>query len=339
MSVRIPSFVKALRGDAGRGVSMDPAARPIGRGPVGVAFGLCGGYLDLLLMLFKKFFWQDGHRPDRPGFPLDRPGQPRGPVGVPRDDGRRLEPAPAGTRLDARGIVAVRDARDLGGPAEVAALRRLHLLLAAGLARLIGDAVAARRPDPRRCDTSLAGLLGAAGRPGGRSRRAGRRSGNPARWPDCRHRPPGARNVILIVWDTVRAYDLGALRLSPGYHPQPVAVGAAGRPVSLGGGAGPVDLSLAQLLLHRPVAVPAQYPVEVHARHPGSDPGRVPGLAGLSDRRVRGEHPVLQLRDRAGPRLRPFRGLPADAAVPARPRGPRELDPDERPVSRPLLRR
>ena len=115
-------------------------------------------------------------------------------------------------------------------------------------------------------------------------------------------------------------------------------MGTQGGPVRPRPGTRPVDVPLAQLVLHRPVAVPAQFPVEVHARHLASDPGRVPGLAGLSDRRVRGEHRVLQLRNRPGSGIRPFRGLRADAAVSPRSHRRRRVDPRERPEFRRPLR-
>ena len=81
------------------------------------------------------------------------------------------------------------------------------LLLAAGLGRLIGDAVAARGLDSRRMRWALAALLGllgvlaaaSSGRQAVREYRAV--AGLPAP-------PPRARNVVLIVWDTVRAYNL-----------------------------------------------------------------------------------------------------------------------------------
>ena len=241
---------------------------------------------------------------------------------------RSPSPAPAGARLAARGGVAVRDARDLGGPAEAAAVRRLH----PAPGRRAGSA-------DRRCGR-VRGLRPAAGcdHPGGaprrcwaswrRSRRAGRRSGRPARWPDCRPRPRAPATSMLIVWDTVRAYNLSLYGYPRDTTPNLTRWARQGVRYRLAPWRRPRGrIPSHSSLLHRPVAVPAQFPVEVHARYPGSDPGRVPGLAGLSDRRVRGEHQLLQLRDRAGSRLRPFRGLPADAAVPPRPHGPREVDP------------
>ena len=82
------------------------------------------------------------------------------------------------------------------------------LLLAAGLGRVIGDLVAARRWRPRLTGSIAAAIIGVLGV-----------SALPSSgWQAFReHRivaglPPSAanaRNVVLIVWDTVRAYNLG----------------------------------------------------------------------------------------------------------------------------------
>ena len=127
---------------------------------------------------------------------------------IPGRGGGCREPASAGTRLAARGVVAVRDARDLGGPAADAAVRRMQPVLAAGLGRPISDAVAACRPAPAAgCGTPWRGSSAcwSSWRP---SRRVGRRSGNHRAVAGLPAPPPGARNVVLIVWDTVRAYNL-----------------------------------------------------------------------------------------------------------------------------------
>ncbi len=81
------------------------------------------------------------------------------------------------------------------------------LLLAAGLGRVISDAIAARDPQPRRVRSILAAILGPlmvlAALSSGRE--ALRESRAVAGLPPA---PPGARNVVLIVWDTVRAHNL-----------------------------------------------------------------------------------------------------------------------------------
>ena len=155
-----------------------------------ISFGLCGGYLDLVFMVFKKYCWNErGYFRIGEGFPLDRPGGPRGSVADPRAGGRRREPASAETRLAARGVVAVRDARDLGGPAEDAAVRRLQP--APGRRAGPADRRRGRGPWPGTRGAvryTLAGLLGLLGVLAALS--SGRQAiRNTARWPDCRHRP------------------------------------------------------------------------------------------------------------------------------------------------------
>ena len=82
------------------------------------------------------------------------------------------------------------------------------LVLAVGLGRLIGTAVAARDLQPRRLRYVLGSLLGVLGVLAGLSsgRDAVREYRTVAGLPPP---PSGARNVVLIVWDTVRAYNLG----------------------------------------------------------------------------------------------------------------------------------
>ena len=81
------------------------------------------------------------------------------------------------------------------------------LLLAAGLGRVIGDAVAARGLRPRQVRSIFATLLGVLGVLAVLSSgwQAVREYRTVAGLPPP---PPGARNVVLIVWDTVRAYNL-----------------------------------------------------------------------------------------------------------------------------------
>jgi arylsulfatase A-like enzyme len=83
------------------------------------------------------------------------------------------------------------------------------LLLAAGLGRPISVAVASRAWHPRTVRYTLAALLGLLGVLAALSsgRQAIREHLAVAGLPPA---PPGARNVVLIVWDTVRAYSLSA---------------------------------------------------------------------------------------------------------------------------------
>ncbi len=146
--------------------------------------------------------------------------------------------------------------------------------------------------------------------------------------------PPHARNVVLIVWDTVRAYNLGLYGYPRDTTPNLDGWAQKGRRVQARAGARPMDVSLACLLLHRPVAFQAQFPVEVHSRCPGSDPGRIPDHTGYQTAGFVANTNCCTLRDRAGSGLRPFRGLRADAAIDPDSHGCRELDPQEHPELR-----
>ena len=211
------------------------------------------------------------------------------------------------------------------------------LLLAAGLGRPISDAVASRGWHPRTVRYTLAGLLGLLGVLAALSsgRQAIREHLAVAGLPPP---PPGARNVVLIVWDTVRAYNLSPYGYPRNTTPNLARWAREGVRYNLAVAPAPWTYPSHSCFFtgQWPFKLNSQW--KFHARYSGSDPGGVPGLAGLSDRRVRGEHQLLQLRDRAGSRLRPFRGFPADSAVPPRSHGTREVDPQEHPVSRPLSR-
>ncbi len=118
----------------------------------------------------------------------------------------RGEPAPAEAHLVACGVVAVRDARDLGGPAEDALVRRLQPAPGrrAGRGRSARDRGPFQHPRRRGRPRGARSACWSSWRP---FRRDGRRSGSTARG-----RIAGAasecRNVVLIVWDTVRAANL-----------------------------------------------------------------------------------------------------------------------------------
>ena len=167
--------------------------------------GLGGGYLDLVFIVFKKFFW-NGLK----NFAMahDFPWTvPVGHVlllavpGVVLALVNRLRPRPVSTRGTAWLFITL---------ALWAALLRLplygfaSLLLAAGLGRLLSGVMAAQIQRPRRAWYALAGMVATtvilAAASSGRHRASETRSlaGLPSP-------PPDARNVILIVWDAVRA--------------------------------------------------------------------------------------------------------------------------------------
>jgi hypothetical protein len=224
MGVRNSSAVTVLGGKAVEHVPVDtsPPKRAVRRPPsriplspttavlLAISFGLCAGYLDLLFMLFRKFCWE------REGF-----------VRSGRDFLWTVPVAHVvlflipGAAIAALGwlrprFVSMRAAAWLFAVLAIwAALLRLPLygactlLLAAGLGRPISAAVASRAWHPRTVRFTLAGLLGVLGVLAALSsgRQAIREHLAVAGLPPA---PPGARNVVLIVWDTVRAYSLSA---------------------------------------------------------------------------------------------------------------------------------
>jgi arylsulfatase A-like enzyme len=187
-------------------ISLTPSAAIL----LAISFGLCAGYLDLFLMLFRKLWWEDEwiYRRGR-DFAWTIPTAHAVLLLLPAIVIAaicRLRPQVVSLRAGAWLFAAL---------AIWAALLRLPLygagtlLFAVGLGRPIGSAVAARGWSPRTARYALAGLLGvlavlaaiSSGRQVIQERRAV--AGLP---------PPsaGARNVVLIVWDTVRADDLSA---------------------------------------------------------------------------------------------------------------------------------
>jgi hypothetical protein len=259
MSVRISSSVMALKDNAQGQVPMDtPPPKPAARRPssliplsptaavlLAISFGLCGGYLDVSVTLFRRFCWSEewflqiGRDflwtvPVAHAVLLLIPGMVIATVS-------RLRPR----------LVSLRAGSWLFATLALwAALLRLplygacSLFLAAGLGRPISAAVATRRWHPRSARYTLAGFLVvlgvlaalSSGRQAIREHRAV--VGLPPPPPGCPQR---------------RVHRLGhgprlqpePLRLSAEHHSQPGAVGAGGRPVSPRRGACPLDVPLA----------------------------------------------------------------------------------------------
>lgn len=172
-----------------------------------IAFGLCGGYLDLAAMLYKKYGWQDqGYFLSGRDFPWSVPVGHTVLLmipGVAVATVNRLRP----------GLISLRaGAWVLATLAFWGALLRLpfygacSLLLAAGLGKLAGDAVAGYGGRLRPAWYALAGLLGLLGVLAALS--SGRQAIQEYRATAGIPPPRDSRNVILIVWDTVRAYNL-----------------------------------------------------------------------------------------------------------------------------------
>jgi arylsulfatase A-like enzyme len=173
-----------------------------------VACGLAGGYLDLLFIISKKFLWNGlKNYANAADFPWTVPAGHAILLVVPGV----LLAVLSGLRP---GPMSLRAAAWLFSTFAIwSALLRLpfygwaSLLLAAGVSRQMSGAVAALYRRPRRAWLATVGLLCVLGflaafSSGWRSLREHRAlAGLPAP-------PPNARNVILIVWDAVRATNL-----------------------------------------------------------------------------------------------------------------------------------
>jgi arylsulfatase A-like enzyme len=173
-----------------------------------MALGLCAGYLDVAIIIFKKFCWNpEGYYRIARDFPWSVPAN------------HAVLMALAGGMLAALvrlrpGLVSLRAGAWLLATLAIwGALLRMpmygacSLLLAGGLGRPIGGAIAAQGLGSRRVRLVAAALVGAlvvlaAASSGWQVLRESRAvAALPA--------APRARNVILIVWDTVRARNLG----------------------------------------------------------------------------------------------------------------------------------
>ncbi len=224
MSVRIASLETSLNANGEGPVPMDApppghmARRPPSQVPLSapaavvlaISFGLCAGYLDLFLMLFKRFYWNDEWilRSGR-DFPWTVPVAHVILLLIP---GMVIAVL---VRLRPR-LVSLRTGSGLLATLAIwAALLRLpiygacSLILAVGAGRQIGHAVDRRSWYPKMVGYTLAGLVGLLGLLAALSsgRQAIEEHFAVAGLPPP---PPNAKNVVLIVWDTVRAHNLSA---------------------------------------------------------------------------------------------------------------------------------
>ena len=175
-----------------------------------ILFGLGGGYLDVLITLLCKYCWNiDGYFRNARDFPWTVPSGHAVLLLAPGLVVAALNFRPR------RGISLRAGAWLFASLSLWGALLRAplygacSLLLAAGLGKVIADRIASRgvsRQDLRTVATAFLGLLVVL---------AVLSSG----WPSFREyrsvaglprAPAGARNVILIVWDTVRAYNISS---------------------------------------------------------------------------------------------------------------------------------
>ena len=186
------------------GIPLSPTAAVL----LAISFGLCGGYLDLGVILFKKLCVNpEGSFRSARDFPWTVPVSHAALLVIPG------VVVAAVIRLRPK-LLSLNVASWLFATLAIwSALLRMpmygvcSLLLAAGLAGQISKVVVARGLSSRPMRLVLAASLGllivlAALSSG---RRAVGKSRAVAGLPSA---PPGARNVVLIVWDTVRASNM-----------------------------------------------------------------------------------------------------------------------------------
>jgi arylsulfatase A-like enzyme len=202
---------------AAAAVSAERPAGPSRLSPVAalllaVSCGLCGGLLDVGVIVAKKAFWnKDGFYRSPSDFPWTVPAGHAMLLAVPGAAVAALN-ARRRPRIAPRTAAWLFAALALAGALLRAPLyTAASLVLAAGLGWWISDllvaagAVGDRRRLARGGARLLAVLAVLAGLSSGRQ--AWREARAVAALPPA---PPRARNVILIVWDTVRAYDLSS---------------------------------------------------------------------------------------------------------------------------------
>jgi arylsulfatase A-like enzyme len=173
-----------------------------------IAIGLCAGYLDLTIMIFKKYCWNnEGYIRNASDFPWT----------VPLAHAVLLSfvavlviamnwVRPKGVSLRAAawlyGTVAI-----WGALVRMPVYVESSLILSVGLGRAMSGAIAAQGAHVRRLARTVAALLGVLA--GCALLSSGLQSLVELRAVAALSPPPpAARNVVLIVWDTVRAYNL-----------------------------------------------------------------------------------------------------------------------------------
>ncbi len=186
-----------------------PSLAPTATILLAISFGLCAGYLDIGILIFKKFCCNsEGHFRTARDFLWTIP---LGHVAL------MLVPGVVIAALNRFGPfrLSLRQVSWLFASLAIwSALLRMplygwcSLLLAAGLGRLIGDLVAADCWHPRQARAIFTTLIGTVVVFAVllSSWQAAREYWTVVKLPPS---PPHARNVVMIVWDTVRAYNLG----------------------------------------------------------------------------------------------------------------------------------
>ena len=260
-----------------------------------ISFGFCAGFLDLGALLFKKYCWNsEGYFRNARDFPWTVPVGHAALMVVPGvvvTAVNRVRP----------GLLSLRAVTWFFATLAIwSALLRMplygvcSLLLGAGLGRLIGDAVAPIVAHPRRMTIDLRGARRRRMCPGGALVGLAVGSGIPVRGRTS-SRAPGARNVVLIVWDTVRAYNLSIY----GYfrNTTPNLPRWAWRGVTYKFAMAPAPWTFPSHACFFTGQWPhsCRFAVEIHLGRSRSHTGRIPVQTGLSDWRIRGKHKLLHL--------------------------------------------
>ena len=190
-------------GRSSRPVFLSPGSTVL----LAIAFGLCAGYLDLGIMLFKKIFLHsEGYVRSARDFAWTVPLGHMilvGTVGVVLAAVNGLRPGGISLRVASWLFATLA----IWGPfLRMPMYIGCTLLLAVGMGRLVSDAIVARGMTPRRLRQVLGGLFGVLGI------LAAATTGRQAvleYYTVANLSLPLAkvRNVVLIVWDTVRAQN------------------------------------------------------------------------------------------------------------------------------------
>jgi arylsulfatase A-like enzyme len=191
-------------------IPLTPAAAIL----LAISLGLCGGYLDAGLTLLAKYCWhRDGYFRNARDFPWTLPVGHAVLLLVPGLVLAALSCSSRGRISLRAGVWLLASLAVWGALLRSPVYSACSLLLAVGLGRLIGYAAVACGIYARRLRYVTMALLAllavtaalTSGWEAVREHRAVARLPRP---------PAGARNVLFIVWDTVRAYSLSAY----GYH-------------------------------------------------------------------------------------------------------------------------
>jgi arylsulfatase A-like enzyme len=187
-------------------ISLSPASAIL----LAISLGLCAGFLDIGITVLGKYCWnKDGYFRNAPDFPWTVPAGHAVLLLVPGLVTAVLSCRRRGRISLRAGVWLLASLAIWGALLRAPLYGACSLLLAIGLGRVIGGAVASRGLEPRRLRYVALALLGLLAASAALS--SGWQAVREYRTIAALPRPQaGARNVVLIVWDTVRAYNLSA---------------------------------------------------------------------------------------------------------------------------------